>query len=39
MQFKEALKINLNYSEIRCIALCVLQTSKDFGVFLFRQSF
>ena len=28
-----------NYSEIRCIELHVLQTSKGFGVFLFRQSF
>ena len=28
-----------NYSEIRCIELRVLQTSKGFGVFLFRQSF
>ena len=27
------------YSEIRCIALHVLQTSKGFWVFLFRQSF
>ena len=27
------------YSEIRCIALRVLQTSKRFWVFLFRQSF
>ena len=26
------------YSEIRCIALCVLQTSKEFCFFLFRQS-
>ena len=26
------------YSEIRCIAQCALQTSKDFWVFLFRQS-
>ena len=27
------------YSEIRCIALLILQTSKEFWVFLFRQSF
>ena len=27
----------LIYSEIRCIALCVLQTSKEFWLFLFRQ--
>ena len=26
------------YSEIHCIALCGLQTSKEFWVFLFRQS-
>ena len=26
------------YSEIRCIAQCALQTSKDFWVFLFHQS-
>ena len=26
------------YSASRCIALCVLQNSKEFGVFLFRQS-
>ena len=26
------------YSEIRCIALCVLQTSKDFWFFMFSQS-
>ena len=32
------LTIIILYSEIRCIAPCVLQTSKDFWVFLFRQS-
>jgi len=26
------------YGEIRCIALCILQTLKDFWVFVFRQS-
>ena len=30
---------NIIYSEIRCIVLCVLQTSMGFWVFLFRQSF
>ena len=32
-------KIIISYSEIRCIALRVLQTSKGTLGFLFRQSF
>ena len=27
-----------SYSQIHCVALCVLQTSKEIGVFLFLQS-
>ena len=27
------------YCQIRCVALRVMQASKGFGVFLFRQSF
>ena len=29
----------MGHRKIRCIALCVSKTSKEFWVFLFRQSF
>ena len=36
---KKALEVCvISYSEIRCIAVCVWQTSRQFWVFLFRQS-
>ena len=36
--FNQHCYVGLFYSQIRCIALRVLKTSKEFWVFLFRQS-